>query len=170
MSFKLFRGRVIHAKSFNSLELIDNALLSVHIKTGQIEFLKKSRESLTSEEADIRRYSQIVDLTSNQFIIPGFVDTHAHAPQYVNAGTGLDLPLLEWLNTYTFPKEAKFSSIDYAKKAYTHSIKKHLKNGTTTCCYFATIHRDSSVLLAKIINKLGQRAIVGKVCCKKIFF
>ena len=34
-------------------------------------------------------------LTGNQFLIPGFVDTHIHAPQYVFTGTGYDRTLLE---------------------------------------------------------------------------
>ena len=38
---------------------------------------------------------------------PGFVDTHAHAPQYCNRGLGMDKELLPWLETYTFPEEAK---------------------------------------------------------------
>jgi len=45
------------------------------------------------------------------------VDTHAHAPQFVNAGNGLDMPLLEWLETYTFPAETRFKDADYAKKS-----------------------------------------------------
>ena len=32
--------------------------------------------------------------------MPGLVDGHAHAPQYAFTGTGMDLPLLEWLETY----------------------------------------------------------------------
>jgi hypothetical protein len=45
------------------------------------------------------------------------VDTHAHAPQFVNAGNGLDMPLLQWLETYTFPAETRFKDADYAKKS-----------------------------------------------------
>lgn len=30
----------------------------------------------------------------NQLIIPGFVDTHAHAPQYCTRGLGMDKELL----------------------------------------------------------------------------
>ena len=41
-------------------------------------------------------------LTCSQFLMPGFVDTHIHAPQYRFTGTGFDKQLLEWLETYTF--------------------------------------------------------------------
>ena len=51
---------------------------------------------------------EVTDYGDN-LIIPGFVDTHAHAPQYCNRGLGMDKELLPWLETYTFPEEAKFS-------------------------------------------------------------
>jgi hypothetical protein len=50
--------------------------------------------------------------------MPGLIDTHIHAPQYPNAGLGLDLPLLEWLNHYTYPLEEKFASPSFARMAY----------------------------------------------------
>lgn len=53
-----------------------------------------------------------------QFLIPGFVDTHIHAPQYVFTGTGYDLPLLQWLEKYTFPSESRFGNTEFAKDVY----------------------------------------------------
>ncbi|XP_032297138.1 guanine deaminase isoform X1 [Coturnix japonica] len=96
--------------------------------------------------------------------MPGLVDTHIHAPQYLFAGTRVDLPLLQWLTTYTFPTEAKYKESDFAEEVYTRVVRRTLKNGTTTACYFATIYTDTSLLLADIIDKFGQRAFVGKVC------
>ncbi|KFQ79407.1 Guanine deaminase, partial [Phoenicopterus ruber ruber] len=99
-----------------------------------------------------------------EFFIPGMVDTHIHAPQYSFTGTRVDLPLLQWLTTYTFPTEAKYKDSDFAEEVYTRVVRRTLKNGTTTACYFATIYTDTSLLLAEIIDKFGQRAFVGKVC------
>lgn len=59
---------------------------------------------------------------SSEFLIPGMIDTHIHAPQYVNAGKGLDLPLLGWLDKYTFPTEARFSDLDFAENVYTRVV------------------------------------------------
>ena len=53
-----------------------------------------------------------------QFLMPGFVDTHIHAPQYVFTGTGYDLPLLQWLEKYTFPSESRFRKVEFAQVAY----------------------------------------------------
>ena len=42
-------------------------------------------------------------------VLQTFADLHLHAPQYPMVGTGMDLTLLDWLNPYTFPAEARFS-------------------------------------------------------------
>ncbi|XP_011820530.1 PREDICTED: guanine deaminase isoform X1 [Mandrillus leucophaeus] len=96
--------------------------------------------------------------------MPGLVDTHIHASQYSFSGSNVDLPLLEWLTKYTFPAEHRFQNIDFAEEVYTRVVRRTLKNGTTTACYFGTLHTDSSLLLAEITDKFGQRAFVGKVC------
>ncbi|XP_030579358.1 guanine deaminase-like isoform X4 [Archocentrus centrarchus] len=94
----------------------------------------------------------------------GLVDTYIHASQYSYAGTALDMPLLQWLKTYTFPVESRFKDLEFARKVYTQIVRRTLRNGTTTACYFATIHTEASLLLGQIANDFGQRALVGKVC------
>ena len=42
-------------------------------------------------------------------IIPGLTDLHVHAPQYAFRAMGMDMELLEWLETNTFPEEGKIS-------------------------------------------------------------
>ena len=98
-----------------------------------------------------------------RFLVPGFVDCHAHAPQYAFTGSCIDLPLLEWLETYTFPTERRFEDVEYARGVYMRCVARHLLNGTTTCSYFGTIHLDSSKLLVDVVRRYGQRAWVGKV-------
>lgn len=41
--------------------------------------------------------------------------------------------------------------------------KKTLSHGTTTACYFGTLHLDSTLTLVDCVIKHGQRALVGKV-------
>uniref|UniRef100_A0A2K6U8F3 Guanine deaminase n=1 Tax=Saimiri boliviensis boliviensis TaxID=39432 RepID=A0A2K6U8F3_SAIBB len=107
---------------------------------------------------------EIRELSHHEFFMPGLVDTHIHASQYSFSGSSVDLPLLDWLTKYTFPTEHRFQNIDTAEEVYTRVVRRTLKNGTTTACYFGTIHTDSSLLLAEITDKFGQRAFVGKVC------
>lgn len=75
------------------------------------------------------------------------------------------LTIIKYIYTqkYTFPAESKFSNLEFAERVYNAAVHSHLRNGSTTCVYFATIHKDASLLLAKICSKLGQRAFVGKV-------
>lgn len=54
--------------------------------------------------------------------MPGLVDTHIHASQYSYCGTALDMPLLQWLNTYTFPVESRFKDLKFAQEVYTKVV------------------------------------------------
>ena len=54
--------------------------------------------------------------------MPGLVDTHIHAAQYSYAGTALNLSLLDWLQTYTFPVESRYSDLEFARNVYTHVV------------------------------------------------
>lgn len=79
------------------------------------------------------------------------------------AGSGMDLQLLEWLESHVFPCESAFKDVEHATTAYTKVIQRFLLNGTTTCSWFATIHLGACKKLVDIIENLGQRAYIGKV-------
>jgi guanine deaminase len=79
------------------------------------------------------------------------------------AGSGMDLQLLDWLESHVFPTESAFKSVEHACSAYEKVVKRFLTNGTTTCSWFATIHLGGCKSLVDIIEELGQRAYVGKV-------
>ena len=61
-------------------------------------------------------------LLCSEFFMPGLIDTHIHASQYSYAGTALDMPLLQWLNTYTFPVESRFKDLDFANRVYSQVV------------------------------------------------
>ena len=104
------------------------------------------------------QFANVYDL-GNKLIIPGFIDCHVHAPQYVFSGTGMDLPLLQWLEKHTFPCEASFKDEDFARASYQKSVQRHLKCGTTFASYFATIHNPASKVLVDVIKTVGQRGM-----------
>lgn len=70
----------------------------------------------------------------SEFFMPGLVDTHIHAPQYFFAGSNVDLPLLEWLTTYTFPTEHRFKSTDFAEEVYTKVVVSILRVSIGVLC------------------------------------
>ncbi len=99
----------------------------------------------------------------HQMIMPGFVDLHLHAPQYPNLGLGLDMQLLPWLETYTFPEEAKYSDVDYADRVYRALINQLWEEGTTRSVLFASIHLEATQRLADLMIQSGLSGFVGKV-------
>jgi len=69
---------------------------------------------------------------------------------------------LEWLDKLTFPTEAKFSDEAYAREEYRKLVQATLAGGTTTCCYYSSIHLGASKVLADLAIEFGQRVFVGK--------
>lgn len=100
---------------------------------------------------------------SNKVVIPGLVDLHVHAPQYHFRGLGMDLELLDWLNTYTFPHEAKYADDEYAKKTYEVFVNDLVQSATTRASIFATLHVKGTTILMDILEKSGLITYVGKV-------
>lgn len=160
---RIFQGTAFSAKSPKEVCILKEHLFCINAN-GMIE------QVVAPEDAD---YQNLLDayqgkenfhrLAEGQYFLPGFVDLHVHAPQWAQSGTALDIPLYDWLNTYTFPLESKFSDLDFAQKVYQDVVSTLLANGTTTALYFATVHKEASILLAEICAELGQRGLVGKV-------
>ena len=97
-----------------------------------------------------------------RLIAPGFVDCHMHYPQTgIIASHGAQL--LEWLNSYTFPEEARFADPAYAQAAARAYFDEQLHNGVTSACSFCTIHGKSVDAYFEEAARRGLRAIGGKV-------
>jgi guanine deaminase len=159
----LFQGTSFSSKSPKEIQVLRDYLYCINTG-GMIERV------VAPEDAD---YQSLLDtyqgtdsfhrLEEGQYFLPGFVDLHVHAPQWAQSGTALDIPLYDWLNTYTFPLESKFSDLEFAQQVYDDVVSTLLANGTTTALYFATVHKEASLLLAQICASKGQRGLVGKV-------
>lgn len=99
----------------------------------------------------------------NRLIIPGLTDLHVHAPQYTFCGTGMDLELLEWLNKYTFPEEARYADTEYARQAYRHFVQSLARCFTSRAVVFGTIHNESTIELMDQLEASGMVTYVGRV-------
>ena len=99
----------------------------------------------------------------DEIIIPGLVDLHVHAPQYQYRGLGLDKELLDWLNDYTYKEENKYKDLAYAEKAYGIFVDDLRKSATTHAVLFATVYKDSTLLLMDKLEKSGLVTYVGKL-------
>lgn len=94
---------------------------------------------------------------------PGFVDAHVHYPQTaIIASWGKRL--IDWLNTYTFPEEARFADPAHAADIAARYFDLTLSNGTTTTVSYATIHPESVEAYFTEAQSRGLRALAGKTC------
>ena len=93
-----------------------------------------------------------VEDVGDKLIIPGLTDLHVHAPQYSFRGLGMDMELLDWLETNTFPEEAKYKDLEYAKKAY-GIFAEQMRKSAATKRVFCNDHKEATILLMDLMEK-----------------
>ena len=104
----------------------------------------------------------VVDF-GNKILIPAMNDMHVHAPQYANMGIAMDLELIPWLNTYTFPEESKFVDTVYAQTIYDAFVNELCRQGTMRAAVFATTHLPATQCLIQSFEQKGMGAMIGLV-------
>jgi len=157
----VFLGNVVHSLGPEELEILIDHALGVN-EDGKVEFLKPKQQYSQGPE------DSVVHLNQTQFLFPGFVDTHVHAPQYPNCGIFGDSTLLDWLQTYTFPLESQFKEdSSVSQQIYSRVVDRELQNGTTMASYYGTVDSPSTLVLAKECLKRGQKAQIGRVCMER---
>ncbi len=98
----------------------------------------------------------------NALLMPGFIDTHLHYPQTdVIASQGRQL--LDWLEDYVFPTEARFGDPAHAGATAAFCLDEMLRNGTTTGLVFGTVHAASVDAFFEAAEQRRLRMICGKV-------
>jgi guanine deaminase len=162
-SQRAFLGDVLHTPERGRVEFLPGHLIEVDA-TGVIQSIhgKDTPEAAAAAERH-RAAESLVTLKKNEYLLPGLVDLHVHAPQWPQLGLALDRPLEEWLQACTFPLEARYADTDYARQVYESLVATLLANGTTTAMYFGTIHLAATQTLADICLKRSQRALIGRV-------
>ncbi|MBT1164206.1 guanine deaminase [Bifidobacterium felsineum] len=156
-------GSGFTSRTHDEVHYFDHSLFLID-EHGVIQsVLEPDDERYDTEKTQARESGNYRAIAEGSYLLPGFIDLHVHAPQWAQDGTGLDEPLEVWLGKYTFPTESKFADETFAHKVYGDLVGRMLSTGTTTAAYYATVHRKGSFVLAQEANRLGQRALVGKV-------
>ncbi len=157
------RGTAFHTPVLGHIDVLSDHLFCVNAHGTLIAVVAPEHPDYAAIQQQAETQGRYTELTSGQYLLPGFIDLHVHAPQWPQSGKALHVPLLNWLNDYTFPLEARYQNLDFADQVYHQVVRTLLANGTTTSVYFATVHKEASLRLAEICLALGQRALVGKV-------
>ena len=147
------KGDICYSKNLKELQTMEQGLLVC--KEGMVEGVFQELP-IEYKDIEVKDYGK-------KLIIPGLVDLHMHAPQYTYRGLHMDLELLEWLNSYTFPAEAKYKDEEYARVTYGRFVDRMVKSATTRACIFATVHVEGTLILMDLLEKAGMHTMVGKL-------
>ncbi|NNE21207.1 MAG: guanine deaminase, partial [Rhizobiales bacterium] len=102
-----------------------------------------------------------IDDYGDHLILPGLIDPHIHFPQYrILAAPGKDL--LDWLNRFTFPEEARYRSKAHAAKAAELFLDRLAANGTTSTMAFCSVHKACADALFSAAEKRNMALVTGK--------
>lgn len=149
----ILKGTFLHTPKLGTLEVRPEAYL-----ISQGETIVGLYDTLPPEYA-----GQPVEDWGDALIIPAFTDLHIHAPQIINRGIGYDKELLPWLETYTFPAEARFADPAFSDRAWKAFLNHLWAVGTLRFSAFATIHKDAAWRLMELSEASGLRGLIGKV-------
>jgi len=131
-----------------------------HVITGGAVAVAKGRILAVGPKAEIdRNYSAArrIDRPAG-ILIPGLINTHAHAPMSLLRGLADDVELDTWLKQYIFPAEAKNVNEEFVRAGTRLAVLEMMLGGTTT--YVDMYYFEQAI--ADETRKAGMRGVLGE--------
>lgn len=153
MESYILKGNLCYSEDQNHIRIVPNAYL----------VCENGRSAGVFTQLPERYAPLPVTDFGDRLILPGLTDLHVHAPQFAFRGLGMDMELLDWLNTYTFPEESKYRDMEYAQRAYRQFVAHLRMSATTRVGVFATMHLPATEFLMQELENSGLVSYVGKV-------
>jgi 5-methylthioadenosine/S-adenosylhomocysteine deaminase len=94
----------------------------------------------------------------DQIVLPGLINTHTHAPMVMYRGLADDLALMDWLQKYIFPAEAKTVSPEFVRIGTRLAALEMIESGTTTYADMYYFEEE----IAKATREAGLRGVLGQ--------
>ena len=95
---------------------------------------------------------------SGQIVLPGLINTHTHAPMVLYRGLADDLALMDWLQKYIFPAEAKTVSPEFVRVGGRLAVLEMIRSGTTLFCDMYYFEEE----MARVTREAGLRGVLGQ--------
>ena len=95
---------------------------------------------------------------NGQIALPGLVNTHTHAPMVLYRGLADDLALMEWLQKYIFPAEAKTVTREFVRAGTRLAALEMIGSGTTTYADMYYFEEE----IARVTRDAGLRGVLGQ--------
>ena len=144
----------IHFLDEHEMAFIPEGILWV--KNGKVKMIGTEAEVMTHLPTEIT-----LEDYSGKIVFPGFIDGHVHAAQ-TQAIASYGKQLLDWLEAYVFPLEAKFEDEKFARRSIRFFFSQLLKSGTTTAAIFPSRHKEATAILFEEALRLNMRIVAGK--------
>ena len=110
-------------------------------------------------EAIAARYNPTQTIRAeDQIVLPGLINTHTHAPMVLYRGLADDLALIEWLQKYIFPAEAKTVSPEFVRTGTRLAALEMIESGTTTYADMYYFEEE----IANATRAAGLRGVLGQ--------
>lgn len=159
----LLRGTFVHSPQLGELEILHDHLVGVD-ENGFIRHIAAANTQQSEQFMAKNAQDAIINIPKGSFVLPTFCDLHIHAPQFLYQGTGLNLPLMKWLDTYALKAETRLDEDPkLAERVYTRLATRLKENGTGSVQLFGTIKEETNLILANCMQAAGLRAFVGKL-------
>ncbi|MFR5405490.1 MAG: hypothetical protein ACLTG0_08870 [Oscillibacter sp.] len=144
MSLTIIKGTILSAPTLGQLDALPGGYLVA--EDGLIRGVRVLPEQYAGAP---------VEDWGDALILQSFADLHLHVPQYPMLGMGMDPPLLDWLNAYAFPTEARFADTGLRPGDLQPPGPELIAHGTTRVCVFSSLHTDATLIL---MEELGRPA------------
>jgi len=95
---------------------------------------------------------------AGKVVMPGLINTHTHVPMVLFRGIADDLVLMEWLQKYIFPAEAKNVDEQFVRWGTRLGCLEMIQGGTTT---FVDMYYYEDAI-ADETARAGMRAVLGE--------
>ena len=103
------------------------------------------------------RASDTID-ARDRIVLPGLINTHTHAPMVMYRGLADDLALMDWLQKYIFPAEAKTVSPELVRIGTRLAALEMIESGTTAYADMYYFEEE----IAKATREAGLRGVLGQ--------
>jgi 5-methylthioadenosine/S-adenosylhomocysteine deaminase len=94
----------------------------------------------------------------DQVLLPGLINTHTHAPMVLFRGLADDLALMDWLQKYIFPAEARTVSPEFVRVGTRLAALEMIESGTTTYADMYYFEEE----IAGATRAAGLRGVLGQ--------
>ena len=160
----LTAGAAAQSRQSASLVVIGQSVVTQNaarqvISPGAVAINGNSIVAVGSPEAIAAQYRAAQTISvPDQIILPGLINTHTHAPMVMYRGLADDLALMDWLNKYIFPAEAKTVSPEMVRIGTRLAVLEMIESGTTT--YTDMYYFEEEI--ARATRDAGMRGVLGQ--------